>query len=47
MLCLFQSLSKFAHHYENNRKQILVVALFNFPRESSESRCLNLVQHIS
>ncbi|OYX15319.1 MAG: hypothetical protein B7Z16_13460 [Algoriphagus sp. 32-45-6] len=34
-------------NYENNRKQILVVAFFNFPRESSESRCLNFAQHIS
>jgi hypothetical protein len=31
---------------ENNRKQLLVVAFQNFPRESSESRCLNFAQYI-
>ena len=31
---------------ENNRKQLLVVAFQFFPRESSESRCLNFAQHI-
>jgi len=33
--------------YENNRKQILVVAFYNFPRESSESRCLKIAQQHS
>ncbi|RIW13711.1 hypothetical protein D0X99_15840 [Algoriphagus lacus] len=33
--------------YENNRNKILVVAFYNFPRESSESRCLIFAQQHS
>lgn len=32
---------------ENNRKQILVVAFYIFPRESTESRCLKFAQQHS
>jgi hypothetical protein len=41
------NIEKLVQSDENNRKQILVVAFFNFPRESSESRCLisNCAQH--
>ncbi len=47
MLCGLKSLSKFASTYDNYCKQILVVAFYFFPTESSESPCLKIVlQHI-
>jgi hypothetical protein len=34
-----------SHTYEDNSKQILVVAFFFFPIESSESSCLKIVKN--